>query len=453
MNAVANARVPERRKAIVVGAGLCGLTAAWRLQQAGFAVKVFEREACTAGRVKSIPLAGCTVDTGATVFLSAYTDTLALIEEMGLTLELETPRGAAVIPREGRLHGIPLAAPWKALFTRVIGWRSKLSLLLLLFSFLAVRARLNFLSLAGARGADLQTLQDYCRPRFPDEVYTYLLNPAIKFLYLHNGESGSVIELLWWLGAAGLGAPTSLRRGSSSLTDALAERLAVQVTTEVVEVMRRGAGVRVTVRDAGGALQVHDADVCLVTTPAPISAAICKDGLSTAQREFLVRRRYDPCFNITLCTRRRPRGDALMFMLPDAFDDALATVIFAHHIGDSRAPADRGIVNAYFMREWCQAHAQESDEVLIRLAQERLRRWIPEVDDLHGGHVQRWQHSAAISEVGDCAGIAAFEAEVDPQAPIQVIGDFLAQASMNVAVSSANRTAARLIARCGGWTG
>lgn len=439
-------RPAGRRKALVVGAGLCGLTAAWRLQQAGFDVQVFEREAQAAGRVKSIQLAGCTVDTGATVFLSAYTDALALIEEMGLTTELEAPRGAAVIPRDGRLHAVPLAAPLKALFTRVIGWRSKFSLLRLIFSFLAVRKRLSFVSLAGARGADLQTLRDYCRQRFPDELYTYLLNPAIKFLYLHNGESGSVIELLWWLGATGLGTPKSLRRGTSSLTDALAARLPVRLESEVVEVARSVAGVAVTVRDAAGALQVHLADICLVTTPAPVSAAICKDGISAAQRAFLHSRRYDPCFNITLCTRRRPASDALMFMLPDGFDAALATVILAHHIGDSRVPADRGIVNAYFMREWCEAHALETDEALVRLAQEHLRCWIPEVDDLHGWHIQRWQHSAAISAVGDCARIAAFEAEVDPAAPTQIIGDFLAQASMNVAVATANIAAQRLIA-------
>lgn len=439
-------RPAGRRKAVVVGAGLCGLTAAWRLQRAGFDVQVFERETQTAGRVKSIQLAGCTVDTGATVLLSAYTETLALIEEMGLTPELEAPRGAAVIPRDGRLHAIPLAAPWKALFTRVIGWRSKLSLLRLIFSFLAVRKRLSFVSLAGARGADLQTLQDYCRQRFPDEVYNYLLNPAIKFLYLHNGESGSVIELLWWLGATGLGTPKSLRRGTSSLTDALAARLPVRLESEVVEVARSVAGVAVTVRDAAGALQVHLADICLVTTPAPVSAAICKDGISAAQRALLHSRRYDPCFNITLCTRRRPASEALMFMLPDGFDAALATVIFAHHIGDSRVPADRGIVNAYFMREWCEVHALEPDEALVGLAQERLRAWIPEIDDLHGWHVQRWQHSAAISAVGDCACIAAFEAEIDPAAPIQIIGDFLAQASMNVAVATANIAAQRLIA-------
>lgn len=432
---------------MVVGAGLAGLTAAWRLQQAGFKVEVFERESQASGRVKSVQLAGCTVDAGATMFLPAYKEARALIQELGLSAELEPPCGAAVIPRDGRMHAIDLSAPMSAVFTRAISWHAKLSLIRLLFTFLRVRSRLNFLSLAGARGQDMQTLQDYCHSRFPAEVYTYVLNPAIKFLYLHTGSSGSIIELLWWIAATGRGPLHSLRCGSSSLTDALAARLRVHVNTEVTAVERLGARVRLSARGPDGTTQQHDADACLVTVPGPICAEICREGLSKKQREFLRETRYDPCFHVSLCTQQRPSSNALMFMLPDEFDADLATVIFAHHIGASRVPADRGIVNAYFMRDWCLRHAHASDEELVRLTQAQLRRWIPEVDALHGWHVQRWQQAAAISEVGACERIAAFESEMDPASPIQIIGDFLAQASMNVAVASANQAAQRLIDR------
>ena len=40
---------------------------------------------------------------------------------------------------------------------------------------------------------------------------------------------------------------------------------------------------------------------------------------------------------------------------------------------------------------------------------------------------------------------AAFEADIDPDSPIHVIGDFLAQASMNVAVATAEDAVRRLI--------
>lgn len=432
------------KTAAVVGAGLAGLTTAYRLQQAGFAVTVFEREAAPSGRIKSVYLNGCVIDTGATVFLPAYRETLALIDELGLGESLQPIRGKIALLGEGEQHLIDMDAPLKSLFTRVISWRSKLSLLRLLFKFLAVRTSLNFVSLGTARGKDDETLLDYCRRSLPQEVYDTLLNPALKFLYLHNGESGSLMELLWWLHATGWGKPRSLRNGSSSLTDALASRLRVQTGAEVMQLSRHGAGVQLLVKHAEGMHSTHEADVCIVAVPGTVAAAICKDGLSENQRCFLQSRRYDPSIVVSFHTRHQPAADVLMFMLPDTLYPELATVIFGHHIGPERAPAGQGIINAYFIKDWSQQHATDSDEVVMRAAQARISTLVPEVQDLLSWNVQRWSHTAAISEVGDCERIARYEAEIDPSSPIQLIGDYQAQASMNVAVATANRVAAQM---------
>lgn len=439
-----NASPPVPPKAFVIGAGIAGLSAAWRLQQAGFAVEVFEREAQVNGRIKSISLGGCTIDTGATVFLPAYAETLALIRELGMEGELQPVRGQVAVPRGGRLHLIDMDAPLRALGTGLIGWRSKLALAKLPFTFMAVRKALNFVTLGSAQGHDLETLAAYCARSFPSEVYEYLLNPALKFLYLHNGESGSMIELLWWMHANGSGKPRSLRRGSSSLTAALAERLTVHTRSEVLNVQRQDGGVELSVRH-GETLRTHRADVCLVTVPGPIAAEIASDDLSDAQRQFLRGRRYDLSTTVSFCTRKRPTTDALMFMMPDSFNANLATIIFGHNIGADRVPADRGVVNAYFMKDWSERHRALPDDDLVRAAQQQVGPLIPEVLDPIACHVQRWPYSAAITEPGDCARIAAFEAEVDATSPIQFCGDYLAQASMNVAVAGAAHVAGRLI--------
>ncbi len=438
---------PVAGKAAVIGAGIGGLTAAWRLQQAGFEVEVFESAARPGGRLRSLQVAGSVIDTGATVFLPAYRETIELIREMGLEADLQAVRGSVVIPRDGRLHAIDIDAPLKAVLTPLIGWRSKLALIAPLMKFWSLRKALGFLSLGGAAGHDDETLAAYCQRRFAPEVYTYLLNPALKFLYLHNGESGSLVELLWWMRASGRGKPRSLRLGSESLTDALARRLKIHTQSEVTQISRDAEGVRIAVQNADAATRIHRADVCVVTVPGTIAAAICKDGLSERQRAFLHSRRYDPSICVSFCTRARPALDALMLMMPDDADADLATIIFAHNIGPQRAPAEQGLINAYFMKPWSERHGREPDEALMRLAQAHVAAWVPEVCELVAWNVQRWSHTAAISEPGDCARMRAFESEVDPQSPIQIIGDFQAQASMNVAVANANRAARRLIGR------
>ena len=72
-----NAREPF--SVAIVGAGLTGLTAAWRLQNAGLRVKLFEKSQAVGGRTMSIRQHGFVFDTGAITMLPTYAKTVALI--------------------------------------------------------------------------------------------------------------------------------------------------------------------------------------------------------------------------------------------------------------------------------------------------------------------------------------------------------------------------------------
>ena len=68
----------------VIGAGAAGLTAAYRLLQAGHRVTVFEAQPFVGGRTYSAQFApGHHLDTGAGWLTTAYTQTLKLFEELG----------------------------------------------------------------------------------------------------------------------------------------------------------------------------------------------------------------------------------------------------------------------------------------------------------------------------------------------------------------------------------
>ncbi|HEX5805875.1 MAG TPA: FAD-dependent oxidoreductase, partial [Macromonas sp.] len=73
----------------VIGAGMAGLTAAYRLQQAGAQVEVFEREPVAGGRVATVRKNGFVIDTGAILLSAQYQRTLALVGELGLQAQLQ----------------------------------------------------------------------------------------------------------------------------------------------------------------------------------------------------------------------------------------------------------------------------------------------------------------------------------------------------------------------------
>lgn len=88
-------RILTRVQIGVIGAGAAGLTAAFRLTQAGHRVTVFESQPYVGGRTYSAHFApGHHLDTGAGWLTSAYTQTLKLFEELGEKARLRPMRAS-----------------------------------------------------------------------------------------------------------------------------------------------------------------------------------------------------------------------------------------------------------------------------------------------------------------------------------------------------------------------
>ncbi len=87
-------------KLLVVGAGIAGLTAAYRLRQAGVRVDIIEARSRVGGRIRSLPGAantGVTVELGGEFIDTDHTTLISLAQELGLTLidVLATDEGLA----------------------------------------------------------------------------------------------------------------------------------------------------------------------------------------------------------------------------------------------------------------------------------------------------------------------------------------------------------------------
>ncbi|MEX2247872.1 MAG: FAD-dependent oxidoreductase [Dehalococcoidia bacterium] len=117
------------KKIIVVGGGIAGLTAAYRLQQRGFDAEVLEREDTAGGRMRSERHGDFVVDRGAQFIASSYHNMRALVDELGLkpsVRRLKTGRGATL--RDGKFVSGNYAGLRAMLRARDLGWPSRLRL-------------------------------------------------------------------------------------------------------------------------------------------------------------------------------------------------------------------------------------------------------------------------------------------------------------------------------------
>ena len=73
---------------IVVGAGVSGLAAAYRLKQRGFEVTVLEKSDYVGGKARTITKQGYLIDEGASVLPSKYSNVIGIVRELGLQDQL-----------------------------------------------------------------------------------------------------------------------------------------------------------------------------------------------------------------------------------------------------------------------------------------------------------------------------------------------------------------------------
>ena len=98
-----------KTRAIVIGAGAAGLSAAFRLQQAGCEVRILESGPEVGGRTRSIIRNGYIIDIAAGLLPSSYTAFLRLMDDAGLNDLLEPMTSPTAVWRDGKLHYIDAA--------------------------------------------------------------------------------------------------------------------------------------------------------------------------------------------------------------------------------------------------------------------------------------------------------------------------------------------------------
>jgi len=187
----------------VVGAGISGLSTAYRLKKNGNDVTIFEASSKTGGKIGQVYCEGLTLDLGP-VTISETPALSGLISE--LNLKVVTPSDATSIRyifSKGKLHRV---SP-KLITSSLLSFTGKLSML---------RA------LVTSKSGKDESVAAYARRRFGEQAYQRLFNPMMNGIYAGNAELLSAHSVIKKRGPRKI---ISLEGGIKSLTDALAAKL------------------------------------------------------------------------------------------------------------------------------------------------------------------------------------------------------------------------------------
>jgi len=164
---------------IIIGAGISGLVAGYRLKKRGRNVLVIESSDHVGGSIGSMDAEGFLIERGPNSARGTH-ELIDLIEELDLTGELVTapPRAPAFVFAGGRLHAVPMG-PGALIGTRLISGSAKLGLLGEPFR-------------AGRKESGEESIAAFIRRRLGPEILERLVAPFLSGVYAGDPEKLSV---------------------------------------------------------------------------------------------------------------------------------------------------------------------------------------------------------------------------------------------------------------------
>lgn len=455
-------------RACVVGGGVSGLTAAYRLQRAGVDVDLLEAGARVGGLLGTEQRDGCVVETGADSILTEKPWAVRLAEELGMQQEIigtqAESRGAFIVHR-GKLARVPegfsLLAPMDlAALARspVLSSKGKL------------RAALELVLPRGAGGDE--SLESFVVRRFGRELFDRLAQPLAggiygadpaklslkatmpRFLDLEE-KYGSVTRGLRARAKAapeGKGAVTGARYGlfaafkggMQALIDALARELGerLQTGSPVTAIDASEGRYRVEVR---GSFRSYDA--LIVALPAHVAAQTIL-GFDRALSDELARIEYASAATVTLSWPRAaiPHPlDAFGFVVPVVEGRSIIASTWASVKYAGRAPDGTALIRVFVGGHRGQHLVSYEDAELVNIARRELGELLGVTAPPSWTLVQRYLRAMPQYHVGHLERVARIEQLARAHPAFALAGNAYRGVGIPDAVKSGEDAAARLL--------
>jgi oxygen-dependent protoporphyrinogen oxidase len=398
-------------RALIIGGGITGLSAAYYLNKAGFRATVVEKSPTLGGIIHTEKIQGCLLETGPDSFMAAKPWAMELIREVGLAEEVINSNDhlrITYVLKKGKLIPLPdgmmMMVPtkkWPLITTRLLSWPCKIRMGMELFR-----------KADGAR--EDRSVADFLIDHYGQEALDYLAEPLLAGVYGGDPKLLSVnsvltrfVEIEAKYGSLsrgvlqmpkpkGSGSGGSLFRtlkgGLGQLIDKLVPAADV-VRGEAQAIQRTASGYRVRV-DGNW---VETAQI-FIGAPAYVAAKLLTpfDGALSGLLNTIP---YNSSMTLSLGYDKKTFDHPLKgfgFLVPKLERKRLKACTWVNNKFDFRAAEDKILLRCFLGGD----SFNESDDSLAQIAQEELREIMGFQAKPVFHHVGRWPDSMAQYTVG-----------------------------------------------------
>jgi oxygen-dependent protoporphyrinogen oxidase len=473
MNDVLRERRPLR--VVIIGGGMAGLAAAWRIQKSFQDSRVpvnlllLEASPQAGGFLKSIRREGFLLETGPDCFISEKPRGIGLCEELGLEAELigtRPDKRRSFILRKNVFYPVPegfyLMGPTRTrpfLESGLLSWPAKF--------------RVLCEPLVRSRPPTDESLASFVRRRFGQELLDWMAQPLIAGIYGADPEHlslratfpkflemertyGSVVfglkksassRAVETASGARYGLFVTLRRGMQELADTLAAKLGNSVvrTQTRVKAVRHADGVWQVVKASG---EVLVADALCLALPA-YAAAELVTAFDTDLAQDLAAIDYAPSATLNFAFRdldvKRPL-DGVGFVVPQKENRLVIGCTLVHNKFEGRVPKGFLLLRAFLGGEHSARWRSEKDEALIPKVLAELKEWLAITGKPMFTHVERFERALPQYNVGHLERVLRIEERLFRHKGLALAGNWRYGVGIPDCIESGERAADALLA-------
>jgi protoporphyrinogen oxidase len=427
----------------VVGAGIGGLTAGHFLREGGRDVAIYERAPIPGGRIQLLEREGARVDVGTQYFHTNYVETLKLLSELDLEDQLLPIRAPVMLMRNGR----GFLAKHNTLRYRLIPLLSNLKFGRIVWTTLRNFRRLDPYANDPLEEFEEIDLAEHVLKTCDREVLEFLVRPIITAFNMSDPEGESLAHFLRMARQFLTSSDTCLPSGMFTLPETLARKLPVTYDTEALEI--RTDANRVTgllLRIGGETKTVEASDVVCATPLGELSRLlpVLTDEERSVTRDFIYSR-----FPLAVFFMKRslPADHwAYVFSRTEGFKTSFTSdALFkcARMI-----PSGKSALQVWFVGEAGSQLVDESDEDIVELAIDEMKRIIPSfAEEVEGVEVVRHHTGMSRYRVGIYPRLRKLLKDLRRIEGLHLVGDYYGHSTIETVVRSARAATDEILAR------
>jgi protoporphyrinogen/coproporphyrinogen III oxidase len=440
----------QAQELAVVGSGPSGLAAAFRLQQAGYRVRVFESGAKLGGRMRTFERDGFLIEEGATQIAKSYTSILGILHDAGLSSELlPASSQLGMLDPAGKTHNFEIERiQWDMVMTDIISMRSKFKLGKLVIETVKYRKELDKSDLSKLTALDGMSAEVYGRQLLGEEVYNNFVDPVVRG-FVGTAPANVSASCMLFVFATFMSRQKffALRGGMGSYAELLGRRFDVTLDAEVQGVEEKGSGVQLTWRDQAGVDHVESFQGAVIAT-LPKQAATIHTKIDPFRREFLATKIGNAsivAIQVAL-DRVPPETASMIYSTEQSQKDAILAASLEHRKLPGRYPAGKSLITLYANSSWSLDLLEQDDDLIIKKLLDAGTALVPTVgDDILFTHVTRWPYSWMQSYPGYWTAMRGFREAGLGDTRIQLAGDYFCTSNLNTASTAGERAARDLL--------